>query len=144
MSFPINKHAWGYSQFVFATPFESLAKATGKAGGASSLHYHRHKHNTFAVIRGTIKIQFSGAKANRLEMSQFELLEQGESFTAPAGVKHRMIFLTDATLHELYQATKGHLVQSDDIVRLMSDWAPDHSGESEVLVPNVSTSPATD
>lgn len=114
--FQQNQKLWGVSQHLFVGVNTDLAVVYGKAGGASSLHYHGYKHNTFAVLRGRVEIIVSGLGS--------QVLGDHQSCVVPAGVAHRMHFLKDTVLHELYQAVDGHPIELGDIVRLDDGWEP--------------------
>lgn len=122
-----NKHCWGQSRHLYMSPILDVAYATGKKGGGSSLHVHRYKSNTFLVIRGNIEIRMKGLHTQRVM--------DHESFTVPAGVPHRMVFMEDSALYEIYVADenaweegiKGVLLE--DIERFDPGWNP---GEREI------------
>jgi len=111
-----NEHLWGRSTHLYLSEKLDLAVATGKAGGASSMHTHRHKANTFIVESGTVIIELDERAVK---------LSAGESTTIPAGYAHRMIFKTDARLYELYYAIPGQMIDLADIQRLKPGWKPD-------------------
>ena len=115
------KHSWGWSRHLYVGGTTSLAEAVGRASGASSLHVHKDKSNAFIVHDGIIEIWG--------EASLFVHLRPQQSFVIPPGVVHRMVFLTDAVLHELYQASAGRQLDLADIVRIKPGWKP---GEKEV------------
>jgi len=94
-----------------------MAKASGREGGASSLHFHEGKHNTFIVQWGTVEIWG--------EHTRLAILHAGSCFVTPAGVHHRMVFATDASLFELYYPVEGDEVHKNDIVRLAPGWTPE-------------------
>ncbi len=48
--FQQNQKLWGISQHLFVGANTDLAIAYGKAGGASSLHYHKYKHNNYGSL----------------------------------------------------------------------------------------------
>ncbi len=114
----VNRHTWGWSRHLLVTDKFDLALADGHAGGASSMHTHRGKHNTFLVLTGTVEIV--GADGEVLA-----LLNPHDAYTAPVNVPHRMVFVTDATLYELYYPVAGNGgIDLDDIQRLDGGWKP--------------------
>jgi len=115
--FAQNRHRWGVSEYLYVGATAALSVAYGKKGGASSKHYHRHKHNTFIVMQGTVRVVSEKGPAG-LTVA----LGPQESFTVAAGVLHRMEFVTDAVLHEVYQAIPGYAVELGDIIRLDNGW----------------------
>ena len=119
-----NRHTWGVSRHLVVTEQFDLALAEGHAGGASSLHTHHGKHNTFLVLTGTVELL--GAEGELLAR-----LDPHESYTAPAGLPHRMVFATDARLYEFYYPLddNGGSIDLGDIQRLDAGWKP---GEAAV------------
>lgn len=118
----INRHMWGVSRHLYVGDTSSLAVAQGKAGGASSLHLHESKHNGFVVIEGIVEIWG--------DTSLICHLRPHEACVVPAGTLHRMVFMTDAVLHELYQAIRNQTINLKDIIRSKPGWKP---GEREVV-----------
>jgi len=114
-----NKHTWGTSRHIVVTEKFDLAIAHGHAGGASSMHTHQRKHNTFLVLTGEVEIV--GADGDSLAV-----LRPHESYTAKVGVPHRMVFITDATLYEFYYPVddNGGTIDLGDIQRLDRGWKP--------------------
>lgn len=121
--FQQNPKLWGVSQHLFVGANTDLAIAYGKAGGASSLHYHKYKHNTFVVLSGEVSI--------RGRMGRLARLGPQDSYTVPALVSHQMVFNEDTILHELYQAVDGHPIELGDIIRLEDGWGPPCNKPSE-------------
>jgi len=124
--FQQNQKLWGVSQHLFVGANTDLAIAYGKAGGASSLHYHAHKHNTFVVLSGEVVIRKTTS-----DMAKGSRLLALDSYTVSAGVPHRMVFVKDTVLHELYVAVDGYPIEMGDIVRLEPGWEPPCKQPSE-------------
>ena len=120
----LQKHRWGWSQYVHVDEQTALARAWGKAGGASSLHFHRGKHNAFLVLTGKVEIVGpDGSPPLVLGPCGLHTVRHGCA-TVEAGVVHRMVFLEDSMLHELYQAVPYGVIDLDDITRLDDGWEP--------------------
>lgn len=117
-----NEKGWGKSIHLHIGFNTDLAFAKGLAGGASSLHIHHQKHNTFVVDDGVLEIWGHG-------LTLIAHLEAGQSYAVSAGVEHRMVFLTDARVYEFYHALANGL-SLDDIKRIEPGWKP---GEREVI-----------
>lgn len=117
----VRRHSWGESQHLYIGEQESLAIARGREGGASSLHTHTRKHNGFLVISGVVEIWSQHGLRSHLRA--------GGSYWSPAGEIHRLVFLQDAELYELYRALEGEIIDLADIDRIEPDWKP---GEIEV------------
>lgn len=115
------QHSWGESRHLYVGDTSSLAVAIGRAGGASSLHVHHDKSNAFIVHEGIVEIWSA--------TSLLAHLHPQKAFVISASVVHRMVFLTDAVLHELYQANVGRQLDLTDIIRIKPGWKP---GEKEV------------
>ncbi len=118
----LNQHTWGTSRHLYVSKTTSLATAIGKAGGASSLHFHESKQNAFIVIEGIVEIWG--------ENSLIANLRPQEACVVSAGTLHRMVFMTDAALPELYQVIRNQTMDLTDIVRVQPGWKP---GEKEVV-----------
>jgi mannose-6-phosphate isomerase-like protein (cupin superfamily) len=107
------RHHWGESVLLFQDDRSALYLAHGKKGGASSTHYHRRKSNTFILVSGEVQIT-SGESDDRHAVS----LVEGQSYTIPSGLKHRMTFGQNSTLYEFYHADPITILDPRDIVRL--------------------------
>lgn len=107
-----NQHHWGQSQHLHMTETLDLAIARGKAGGRSSLHTHQSKRNWFLVVEGIVRVvAIEGDREHAFDVWP------GVAVSVAPGVPHRMEFITDATLYELYTAAKGQTVDLADIQR---------------------------
>ena len=116
-----NLHHWGWSEYLYCTDSAALAYAEGKTGGASSLHYHAHKHNTFLVLSGLVEIEVAPGHG---APDFVYVLRAGESCNMVAGQHHRMVFAADSTLLELYAALPGQKIDLGDITRLDAGRSP--------------------
>ena len=113
----IHEHRWGWSRHLYVGERVSVSEAYGKEGGASSLHAHQYKTNSFLVLRGHVCL--TGSDGDLIQ----DVL-QGESFMVMSGRLHRMEFRKDSALHEVYQAVGGWPIDLDDIVRQDFGWVP--------------------
>lgn len=114
------RHSWGWSFRLHTGRSEELWIARGRAGGASSCHYHEQKSNLFMVTAGEVEIWTAG---------QVVPCQKDRPVIMPAYRPHRMFFKTDAELYEFYIADPGELLDPEDIVRLdvptaLPAWAP--------------------
>jgi len=112
----IHYHRWGWSRHLFVGERVSVSEAFGLKGGASSLHQHLHKANSFLVLTGLVCL--TGTDGLTVPV------RPGQSFTIPAGQRHRMEFREDSALHEVYQAVGPWPIDLDDIVREDDGWEP--------------------
>lgn len=110
------KHRWGKSKILYTDDHLCLAEAHGVAKGASSLHLHAHKANCFIVHSGVIEIWGPHDLLAHLKPL--------DAYVSPAGEKHRMVFLTDAVLLEVYHSIPGQPLELDDIRRVDTGWVP--------------------
>jgi mannose-6-phosphate isomerase-like protein (cupin superfamily) len=101
-------HLWGQSTTLHVDGETELVRCAGYAGGASSLHLHRRKFNTFMLVSGKMRLSIEETDV---------IMSGGDSFTVRPGVRHRMAFVTDALLFELYAAIPGGSIEPGDIVR---------------------------
>lgn len=118
MSAKTIKHAWGHSQVVFQSPREILTKASGPAGGRSSLHVHRTQMHVLTVLSGIVVVERRNARPLVAHADQ--------SVVVGAGVFHRLHLATPAQFYELYLPTvnTSH-VSLDDIDRIVPGQSAD-------------------
>jgi mannose-6-phosphate isomerase-like protein (cupin superfamily) len=112
---PPEQHLWGQASPLHVDAVVQIVRCHGRTGGSSSLHLHRHKSNTFLVRKGRM----------RIDVGETEIvLGTGDSFTVRPGLRHRMTFLQDTDLIELYTALPGQAVDPADIVRFDEGQSP--------------------
>ena len=109
---------WGRCRHLYADDRVQLDEIAGAQGGASSLHLHAGKHNTFLVTRGVLDVftTFSVPPDGEIEAIE-RRLTTGDTLTIKAGRKHRMVFVTYAEGYELYTAAGPTPLDPADIVR---------------------------
>lgn len=117
---------WGTTETIFLNAQLQIDHVRGLAGGASSMHLHRGKANTFIVVRGVLGVRFS-------DDVLWRVLAENESFTVRPGIKHRMTFLADCEAIEVYHAEPGTKIDPVDIVRFDEGWAPKPGEYHEML-----------
>lgn len=108
-------HFWGTAHTLHVDELVQLVACSGKAGGASSLHLHRHKSNTFFMRKGRLKLLVGDTEL---------ILAAGDSFTVRPGIRHRMTFVADSELVELYVPLPGQVIDPGDIVRFDEGHRP--------------------
>jgi len=113
----IHYHRWGWSRHLFVGERVSVSEAFGLKGGASSLHKHIHKANSFLVLVGHVCLTDQDGNVIKDVMP-------AESFAVTPGTLHRMEFREDSALHEVYQAVGPWSIDLDDIVREDLGWEP--------------------
>jgi len=110
-------HLWGTSRHRHVDELtEEVAICATKAGGASSMHFHRGKSNTFLVLSGRLAVD--------TEDGTRRVLGPHQSVTVAPRVRHRMVFLEPTEAIELYVAIPGSKIDTRDIVRLDEGWRP--------------------
>ena len=67
-------------------------------GKQCSWHFHKKKDEVFYVQSGKIKIYYGWD--DNIEMASVAVLEPGDKFHVPIGMKHRMYGLLDTELFE--------------------------------------------
>ena len=67
-------------------------------GKQCSWHFHKKKDEVFYVQSGKIKIYYGWN--DNIEMASVAVLEPGDKFHVPIGMKHRMYGLSDTELFE--------------------------------------------
>ena len=58
-----------------------------KEGGSTSMHYHEKKHETFYVLKGTLKVEYIDTDDGK---EKTVLLEEGESMKIPKLTPHNL------------------------------------------------------
>ncbi len=107
------QHAWGHSFLLHADKGSALYRIEGQRGGASSLHRHALKSNSFHVFSGRLAIYSNDGMKHTIFPGQW--------FFVPDGMWHRMIFLEDTVGYEFYTGQ----VDPNDIERIEQGWTPE-------------------
>jgi D-lyxose ketol-isomerase len=108
----INK-AWGYEEVLVNEPEYCAKMLHLDAGKMCSLHFHKTKKETFIVLMGLVRLEWS---------QQDELLRAREARTLLPGMSHRFSSAHGAVILEI---STHH--DDADVVRL------EPSGEAKVL-----------
>jgi|TARA_B100000073_G_scaffold9222_1_gene7786 mannose-6-phosphate isomerase-like protein (cupin superfamily) len=69
-----------------------------KKGKQCSWHFHKLKDEVFYIQSGKVKIYYGWD--DKIELAHVALLEVGDKFHVPIGLKHRMYALEDTELFE--------------------------------------------
>lgn len=112
-----DKHLWGESWTIYRDNSVWVVGFQGKAGGASSMHYHEYMTNCIYVSEGCLMVASSNVED--------VLLAHGLANVYDCGDSHRLLFEEDSTGIETYYALPGHEIDENDIVRLSPGRAPD-------------------
>jgi quercetin dioxygenase-like cupin family protein len=113
---PKQDHAWGHSWLLHRDDTSALFRFQGTRGGASSLHRHAGKTNSFFVVEGRLEIRSNDGMKHTIFPGQW--------FFVPAGMWHRMIFLQDTVGYEFY-TSQGETLSLEDIERIEPGWTPE-------------------
>jgi mannose-6-phosphate isomerase-like protein (cupin superfamily) len=105
--------AWGAMRTIYRDRRHEVVQFSAVDGGYSSLHRHRHKDNTFAVVRGCLALLILDADDCPREV----LVVDGGIYTVPAPLRHRFVSLGPTTGYEVYAAVGGHAIDPGDIIR---------------------------
>jgi mannose-6-phosphate isomerase len=82
-----------------------------KKGTKTSFQYHKYKVETNFLIEGSVEAWFEDKKGH----IDIKVLESGSIWTIPAGIKHRIVTLTDIILME------SSSNEVDDVIRIEDD-----------------------
>lgn len=103
---------WGYEKWIVNSECYCGKLLFLSKGKQCSWHYHIKKDEVFYIQSGKIKI-FYGWDEN-IEMSTVSILEKGDKFHVPVGLKHRMYALEDT---ELFEFSTEHF--DEDSIRII-------------------------
>ena len=89
---------WGFEKWIvnceqYCGKLLFIAK-----GKKCSWHFHKKKDEVFYVQSGKIRIYYGWD--DNIEMATVDILERGDKFHVPIGMKHRMCALEDTELFE--------------------------------------------
>jgi len=89
---------WGYELWIANKPAYCGKLLRINKGKHTSWHYHAIKDETMFVYTGSVKILWSFNDS--IKDSSFQILNKGQSFHIPVGLRHRIIALEDTDLFE--------------------------------------------
>jgi mannose-6-phosphate isomerase-like protein (cupin superfamily) len=89
---------WGYEKWIVNNKDYCGKILVIVKGMKCSWHYHKIKRETFYVQSGSIKLFYSFDDS--LEDANFILLNKGDKFEVPIGLRHQMIAIEDTELFE--------------------------------------------
>ena len=90
---------WGYEKWIVNKEEYCGKLLYFKKGLRCSWHYHKIKDEVFYLQSGKLIVKFS--KSDNINEAESTLLEPGQSFHIPVGLRHQMISLEDSELFEL-------------------------------------------
>ena len=105
---------WGYEKWIVNKSEYCGKLLFFEKGKRCSWHYHKIKDEVFYLQSGKLIVKYS--TADNPELANEILLEPGQNFYVPAGLRHQMHALEDSELFEFstqhfdedsYRVTKG-------------------------------------
>ena len=112
-SFPIKRveKGWGHELWIVNKKEYCGKLLFFKKGKMCSWHYHKIKDEVFYIQSGKIKVLHSWN--DDIEKSDITVLEKGDNFYIPTGLRHRMIAVEDT---ELFEFSTEHF--EEDSIRI--------------------------
>jgi quercetin dioxygenase-like cupin family protein len=89
---------WGYEKWIVNKEEYCGKLLYFKTGLRCSWHYHKIKDEVFYLQSGKLVVKFS--KSDNINEAESILLEPGQNFHIPVGLRHQMIALEDSELFE--------------------------------------------
>jgi quercetin dioxygenase-like cupin family protein len=94
----IHPKGWGYEKWIVNSSLYCGKLLIFYKNKRCSFHFHKIKTETFYLQSGSIKVLYSvGDEVNQAEEL---VLNPGDSFHVPIGLRHQMIALEDSELFE--------------------------------------------
>ena len=91
---------WGYEDWI-VNKSEYCGKVLFfKKGKKCSWHYHKLKDETFYIQSGKLEVMYGWDDRKTETFVERTILEAGDSFHIPVGMRHQMTGLTDVTMFE--------------------------------------------
>jgi len=94
----IHLKGWGYETWIVNSDQYCGKILHFDSGKRCSFHYHKLKTETFYLQSGKMMVLYSSRDS--LEEAESLVLEAGEAFHVPLGLRHQMIALQDSELFE--------------------------------------------
>lgn len=92
------KKGWGYEKWIVNNDKYCGKLLFFNKGKRCSWHFHKIKDETFYLQSGLISLYYGWEED--LSKSEVLILEPGDSFHIPIGLKHQMVALEDSELFE--------------------------------------------
>ena len=92
------KKGWGYERWIVNKPEYCGKLLFFEKGKRCSWHYHKIKDEVFYLQSGKLLVKYS--HFDDLEMAMEIILNSGDNFYIPPGLKHQMIALEESELFE--------------------------------------------
>lgn len=122
--YTVNKN-WGSETWLALTEYYAFKIIKMKAGCKSSLQSHKTKVEANLVVEGQVEVFLETSPGH----TGSRLYGPGQGWVVPAGIKHRVIAITD---YVAIETSSPHL---DDVTRYDDEWGrADGKIESEHTV----------
>ncbi len=89
---------WGYEKWIVNCDSYCGKLLFLTKGKQCSWHFHKKKDEVFYIQSGKIRIYYGWD--DNIEMATVDVLEKGDKFHVPIGMRHRMYALEDTELFE--------------------------------------------
>ncbi len=106
---------WGHELWIINKPEYCGKLLFFKKGKMCSWHHHEIKDEVFYLQSGLMRVKFS--YDDDIDQAEEILLEPGQNFYVPTGLRHRMIALEDSELFEFsteHFDSDSHRIQKGD------------------------------
>jgi mannose-6-phosphate isomerase-like protein (cupin superfamily) len=104
---------WGYEDWLVNKKEYCGKLLFFKKGKRCSWHYHELKDETFYVHSGRLRVVFGWEDDKEAPTSKQVILEAGDTFYVPVGLRHQMLGLTDV---EMFEFSTQHF--DEDSIRI--------------------------
>ena len=91
---------WGYEDWIVNKEEYCGKLLFIKKGKRCSWHYHKLKDETFYIQSGRLEVTYGWDDRRTSDFTEKVVLEEGDSFHVPIGMRHQMLGLTDVTMFE--------------------------------------------
>jgi len=105
--------SWGYEDWIVNKEEYCGKLLFFKKDKSCSWHYHKLKDETFYVHKGRLEVRY-GMSNNKFDLNtNVVVLEAGDTFHVPVGMRHQMTGLTDV---EMFEFSTQHF--DEDSIRI--------------------------
>ena len=91
---------WGYEDWIVNKEEYCGKLLFIKKGKRCSWHYHKLKDETFYIQSGRLEVTYGWDDRRTPDFTEKVVLDEGDSFHVPIGMRHQMLGLTDVTMFE--------------------------------------------
>lgn len=98
LNYEIHPKGWGYEKWIVNSPLYCGKLLYINMNMKCSFHFHKIKTETFYLQSGLVKVLYS--YGDEISQTNEVVLNRGESFHVPIGLRHQMIALEDSELFE--------------------------------------------